>query len=80
MLKGSVWLLVVDWARAWNAAVVPKAHGALNLDAVSATRLPHLEQFVIFSSVVSSTGNEGAPKETHPHAQLLVSMLAGEAC
>lgn len=43
----------------WNAAVVPKAHGALNLDAVSHS-LPHLEQFVIFSSVVSSTGNEGA--------------------
>ena len=59
--------------------MVPKAHGALNLDAVSHS-LPHLEQFVIFSSVVSSTGNEGAPKETHPHAQLLVSMLAGEAC
>jgi fatty acid synthase len=39
---------------------VPKAFGALNLDAVS-HKLPQLEQFVIFSSVVSSTGNEGAP-------------------
>ncbi len=39
---------------------MPKAFGALNLDAVS-HKLPQLEQFVIFSSVVSSTGNEGAP-------------------
>ncbi|CAK0786732.1 hypothetical protein CVIRNUC_009946 [Coccomyxa viridis] len=42
----------------WNAPIIPKAYGALNLDALSDS-LPHLEQFVIFSSVVSSTGNEG---------------------
>ncbi|EIE23140.1 hypothetical protein COCSUDRAFT_47508 [Coccomyxa subellipsoidea C-169] len=42
----------------WNAPIIPKAYGALNLDKVS-QKLPHLEQFVIFSSVVSSTGNEG---------------------
>ncbi len=42
----------------WNAPIIPKAYGALNLDKVSKD-LPHLEQFVIFSSVVSSTGNEG---------------------
>ena len=44
----------------WNAPIIPKAYGALNLDALS-DGLPHLEQFVIFSSVVSSTGNEGEP-------------------
>ena len=44
----------------WNAPIIPKAYGALNLDALSDS-LPHLEQFVIFSSVVSSTGNEGEP-------------------
>ncbi len=42
----------------WNAPIIPKAYGALNLDKVSKD-LPHLEQFVSFSSVVSSTGNEG---------------------
>ena len=49
----------------WNAAVVPKAFGALNLDAVS-HGLPQLEHFVIFSSVVSSTGNEGAAHTQKP--------------
>ncbi|EIE22203.1 ketoacyl-synt-domain-containing protein [Coccomyxa subellipsoidea C-169] len=42
----------------WNLAVIPKAHGAVNLDSVSRS-LPHLEHFVIFTSVVSSIGNEG---------------------
>lgn len=56
--------MLVQTGESWNAPIIPKAYGALNLDAVSYD-LPHLEQFVIFSSVVSSTGNEG--KElTHP--------------
>jgi fatty acid synthase len=38
--------------------VKPKAHGALNLDAAT-QGLPHLEHFVLFSSAVSSIGNEG---------------------
>ena len=48
-----------------NAPIIPKAYGALNLGALSDS-LPHLEQFVIFSSVVSSTGNEGEPVENSP--------------
>ena len=46
----------------WNAPIIPKAYGALNLDALSDS-LPHLDQFVVFSSVVSSTGNEGEPMQ-----------------
>ncbi len=49
----------------WNAPIIPKAYGALNLDALSDS-LPNLEQFVIFSSVVSSTGNEGKPGVLSP--------------
>ncbi len=44
----------------WNTVVKPKALGAWNLDA--ATRgLADLEQFVVFSSVVATLGNAGAP-------------------
>ena len=46
--------------KGWNACIVPKAMGALNLDTAS-RQLQHLEHFVMFSSVVVSTGNEGAP-------------------
>jgi fatty acid synthase len=58
----------------WNAPIIPKAYGALNLDAVSHD-LPHLEQFVIFSSVVSSTGNEG--EGVQHHALLLHATYPG---
>jgi fatty acid synthase len=43
----------------WNKAIKPKAWGAWHLHELS-LRLPHCEQFVMFSSIVSSIGHQGA--------------------
>jgi hypothetical protein len=53
------WRYCAQTGESWNAPIIPKAVGALNLDKVSQS-LTHLEHFVIFSSIVSSVGNEGA--------------------
>ena len=63
----------VQTGESWNAPIIPKAYGALNLDALSDS-LPHLEQFVIFSSVVSSTGNEGESMPPNCHEALSMLM------
>ena len=47
-------------AEDWQTVQSGKAHGALNLDA-ACSGIATLDAFVIFSSVVSSIGNEGAP-------------------
>ena len=44
----------------WNKAIKPKAWGAWHLHELS-LRLPHCEQFVMFSSIVSSIGHQGVP-------------------
>ena len=43
----------------WNKAVRPKAVGGWNLHNLS-LKMDHLEHFVIFSSIVSSIGHQGA--------------------
>ena len=69
----------------WNTGVVPKAIGGQNLDAAS-RELPDLEHFVMFSSIVASSGNEGQcssdPKfeslfylVTRPHALAAIFLL-----
>jgi hypothetical protein len=52
------WLCHLQNGPDWNAVVKPKAHGALNLDAAT-QGLPHLEHFIVFSSIVASIGNDG---------------------
>ncbi len=43
----------------WNKAVRPKAVGGWNLHNLS-LKMKDLEHFVIFSSIVSSIGHQGA--------------------
>ena len=50
--------IALQTGEGWNAGVYPKAIGGQNLDAASRA-LPHLEHFVMFSSIVASAGNEG---------------------
>ena len=47
----------------WNRCVRPKAIGAWNLHELTKA-LPNLEQFVLFSSVVSWVGHQGARSVT----------------
>ena len=51
-------MLCVQTGEGWNAGVMPKAMGGRHLDTAS-RQLPHLEHFVMFSSIVASAGNEG---------------------
>jgi hypothetical protein len=48
----------------WNKAIKPKAQGGWNLHDLS-LQIESLEQFVVFSSVVSSIGHQG---EAFKHA------------
>ncbi len=53
-------LRTVQDGESWNRAIKPKALGAWNLHELSQSA-DSLEQFVVFSSVVSSIGHQGAP-------------------
>ena len=50
---------LVQDGESWNKAVQPKAVGGWNLHNLS-LRMKELEHFVIFSSIVSSIGHQGA--------------------
>lgn len=47
----------------WNACIAPKAIGAYNLDKAS-RGISTIEHFVMWSSIVSYSGNEGNCKHT----------------
>ena len=58
-------LPIAQTGESWNRCVRPKAVGAWNLHELTKA-LPSLEQFVMFSSVVSWIGHQGAPSPAHP--------------
>ena len=57
--SSSVILALVQAGESWNRAIKPKALGAWNLHELS-TPAKSLEHFIVFSSVVSSIGHQGA--------------------
>ena len=50
---------MVQTAEAWAATTLPKARGAANLD-MHSRAIDTVEQFVVFSSLMTAFGNFGA--------------------